>query len=301
MKNTKVKTALIHSVVLVIGIIIGIVWKSHHYNTLCLDLGGGKNPGDYPICVVEKTNVSHVNEQQGIHKRRDDLCDENGNRYANTEEARQAGLSDAEFGATYCPEYKMDSSWDLDNDGINDCYNDNSCSKDLDYMSSRPQSESSQPEKDTQAEESTQSEQSMIIMIPKLEWNDIVGEFVVNYHKATVPKSPAVLNTVYKKLFDENEYNGTYEGTKFKSVSIINGVAQVYLTGTWRPTGDMSNLYFTRNIEAAAFQYPNVKEVQVYLNGEPFDWCVDDESDGETGCPETQYLWNVTRDEYESY
>ncbi len=153
----------------------------------------------------------------------------------------------------------------------------------------------------TSETEDQNTQETMTVMIPKLEWNDTVGEFVVNYHQATVPKSPAVLNAVYKKLFDENEYNGTYEGTHFKSVSIINGVAQVYLTGTWYPTGDMSKLYFTRNIEAAAFQYPNVKEVQVYLNGEPFDWCIDDESDGENGCPETQYLWNVTRDEYESY
>jgi hypothetical protein len=66
------------------------------------------------------------------------LCDENANRYATMEEARAAGLSDAEFGATFCPEYKMHPSWDTNNDGINDCENDGSCNANSDYMSPRP-------------------------------------------------------------------------------------------------------------------------------------------------------------------
>ena len=65
------------------------------------------------------------------------LCDENGNRYKNDKEAKKAGLLEAEYGATYCPEYKMDPSWDINKDGINDCYENNSCSKELEYMSPR--------------------------------------------------------------------------------------------------------------------------------------------------------------------
>jgi hypothetical protein len=66
------------------------------------------------------------------------LCDENTNRYAGKEEARAAGLSDAEFGATYCPEYKMHPSWDTNNDGINDCVPERNCDANNDYMSRRP-------------------------------------------------------------------------------------------------------------------------------------------------------------------
>ncbi len=69
--------------------------------------------------------------------RNDDLCDENGNRYASETEALKAGLARAEFGATYCPEYKMHPTWDKNRNDINDCYEENNCSKDLDYMSPR--------------------------------------------------------------------------------------------------------------------------------------------------------------------
>jgi len=66
------------------------------------------------------------------------LCDEDANRYASMHEARAAGLSDAEFGATYCPEYKMHPSWDMNNDGINDCVPEKNCNANTDYMSRRP-------------------------------------------------------------------------------------------------------------------------------------------------------------------
>lgn len=66
------------------------------------------------------------------------FCDENANRYASAQEARAAGLNDAEFGATLCPEYKMHPSWDKNNDGINECVDDGSCNANSDYMSERP-------------------------------------------------------------------------------------------------------------------------------------------------------------------
>ena len=65
------------------------------------------------------------------------LCDAYANRYLNANEARAAGLIDAEFGATYCPDYKMHPSWDIDKDGVNDCESERSCGPDLDYMSVR--------------------------------------------------------------------------------------------------------------------------------------------------------------------
>ena len=67
-------------------------------------------------------------------------CDGAGGRYDTAEEARAAGLSDAEFGATYCPEYlreTMHPSWDADGDGVNDCENDGSCDHTVDYARRR--------------------------------------------------------------------------------------------------------------------------------------------------------------------
>ncbi len=82
--------------------------------------------------TVDGTTIAQKNKH-----RSDDLCDENANRYKDAEEAQQAGLLEAEYGATYCPEYKMHPSWDTNKDGINDCYESNSCSKEMDYMSPR--------------------------------------------------------------------------------------------------------------------------------------------------------------------
>lgn len=61
------------------------------------------------------------------------VCDEFGNRYASEQMARDAGLEDAQFGATYCKEYKMHPSWDQDNDGLNDCENNGTCDHTVDY------------------------------------------------------------------------------------------------------------------------------------------------------------------------
>jgi cell division protein FtsI/penicillin-binding protein 2 len=66
-----------------------------------------------------------------------DVCDENGKRYKDEEVAKKAGLKPSEFGATFCPEYKMHPTWDKNDDGINDCYDGASCSKDIDYMEPR--------------------------------------------------------------------------------------------------------------------------------------------------------------------
>ena len=32
----------------------GMRTQAYLYEDLCLDLGGGKNPGNYPICVLER-------------------------------------------------------------------------------------------------------------------------------------------------------------------------------------------------------------------------------------------------------
>lgn len=66
------------------------------------------------------------------------LCDAYANRYLSANEARAAGLLDGDFGATYCPDYKMHPSWDIDKDGVNDCEPEKSCGPHLDYMSVRP-------------------------------------------------------------------------------------------------------------------------------------------------------------------
>ena len=38
----------------VLGIYLGFLIHDFYYTDLCLDLGGGKNPGNHPVCVIEK-------------------------------------------------------------------------------------------------------------------------------------------------------------------------------------------------------------------------------------------------------
>ena len=41
-------------ILIVISFFLGIRWKSFWYLDQCLDIGGGINPGNHPICVIEK-------------------------------------------------------------------------------------------------------------------------------------------------------------------------------------------------------------------------------------------------------
>lgn len=145
------------------------------------------------------------------------------------------------------------------------------------------------------------SVEMMTINVPELIWSEDEERHIIVYNESQVPKNPAVLNTVYEKLFELNSYNGAYNGMVFDSVSIVDGIAEINLSGSWYPVGDMSMLYIWRNVDATAFQYDTVNTVKVYLNGELFDWCIDDQSDGEGGCPEEKLEWVDTREKYNSF
>ena len=140
--------------------------------------------------------------------------------------------------------------------------------------------------------ETQPSEETMLIEVPT-EYDFESGEVI--FKTTQVAQSPSVLNSVLENLFDENSYNGTYNGYTFDSVSIQNGLAQVNLSGSYFTVGDMSMMYFRQFIEAAVFQYDSVDSLQVYINGELFDWCIDDSSNGETSCPGTPYYWSTQR------
>ncbi|MFN2101236.1 hypothetical protein [Altererythrobacter sp. MF3-039] len=67
-----------------------------------------------------------------------EVCGADGTRFASDREALDTGLDMALFGATMCPEYQMHPSWDADQDGSNDCYNDQTCDVTVDYTAPRP-------------------------------------------------------------------------------------------------------------------------------------------------------------------
>ena len=51
------KKALLASIIifgLILSFFAGMKWNEFQYDDTCLDMGGGKNPDNHPICVVEK-------------------------------------------------------------------------------------------------------------------------------------------------------------------------------------------------------------------------------------------------------
>ncbi len=156
---------------------------------------------------------------------------------------------------------------------------------------------------DTSSQNQNENRGTMIVRVP------VIGEGgVTTFDPVEVQKSPAVLNAVYHALFkiQSGDGSGIWNGVSFDSVSIdtdSNGkhVAKVRLSRSWLPDGDMSGYVFRRLIDAAAFQYPNIDRVEVYINGNPFDWCIDDMSDGESGCSTHPKLWDDDREYYANH
>ena len=54
MKNRRFFKALLLIAALIGAFYAGMRTQAYLYDDLCLDLGGGRNPGNYPICVPER-------------------------------------------------------------------------------------------------------------------------------------------------------------------------------------------------------------------------------------------------------
>jgi hypothetical protein len=47
------KKLAIYFCLIVGSFFLGMKWNQFQYEDTCLDMGGGKNPGNHPICVIE--------------------------------------------------------------------------------------------------------------------------------------------------------------------------------------------------------------------------------------------------------
>lgn len=128
--------------------------------------------------------------------------------------------------------------------------------------------------------------ETMTIRIPQ--WN---LDNSVQFTEYIVPKSLGVLHASYEKLFELRSNENGYNGLFYDAVILDNGIAQLFLTGSWLPVGDISGAYMRNTINETAFQFETVESIEVYLNENLFDWCMDDTSDGEGGCLETPRFW----------
>jgi len=133
----------------------------------------------------------------------------------------------------------------------------------------------------------------MIISIPELFYSEEDNKFTVKFNKFEVEKTDSVFNETLKKLFEIRMTDGTWNGLKFEKAFVNNdGVATVVLSGKWKSNGDISKMYFKREIEEAIFQYDSVKDIKVVLNNSIFDWCVDGGEDNKK-CSDKNELWDT--------
>lgn len=117
-----------------------------------------------------------------------------------------------------------------------------------------------------------------------------------------VPQTSAVLAATYNWLFSgPSSYNNyinviaSQYNLNFQNVNILNGIAKIYLTGSVMGN-HCADATFAAQIEQAALQYPTVNNIEVYLNGQLFNWCsISDADPSEDGCDTTQKLWNSQR------
>lgn len=118
-----------------------------------------------------------------------------------------------------------------------------------------------------------------------------------------LPSSPAVLNSVYSWMFSQpyDIDNGSYANyadsyrVTYNTVSLTGGVAKLYLTGSMTGPGHCAEPAFKAQVEQAAFQYPTVNVLEVYLNGQLFNWCSISDAPNEGNCAQGPQVWRAVK------
>ena len=94
----------------------------------------------------------------------------------------------------------------------------------------------------------------------------------------TVKATAAPLKAAIEELLSMSNEEGNYwkgENLKVEKASIGHGAAQIYITGNGpQVAGVCDEPRITSQIEATAKQFPNVKRVIVYVNGEPLRYVI---------------------------
>lgn len=155
-------------------------------------------------------------------------------------------------------------------------------------------------------EESTEPETTQIsIPLASLDKPGDFGPFgcqqYINFHPIEIPKTSAVLNGVYSQIFslpydaipgvEDKNIIASQENLNFDSVTLENGIASLYLSGTVMGN-HCADEVFRHQIEQSAFQFDTVNSLQVFVNNEIFDWCVLSDADpSESGCDANPKLW----------
>lgn len=123
----------------------------------------------------------------------------------------------------------------------------------------------------------------------------------INFHTVEIPQTQAVLSQAYNQLFslpydaipgiEDKNIIASQDNLSFDSVSLENGTASLYLSGTVMGN-HCADEVFRHQIEQTAFQFETVDSLQVFVNNEIFDWCILSDADpSESGCDINPRLW----------
>ncbi len=131
-----------------------------------------------------------------------------------------------------------------------------------------------------QTEEPAQSMEDLLVYYVALEGAEKVGEPIgcgdsIVPITITVPPTDNTLKTALENLLAEKQqniepdlYNALYQSNlNIDSATITNGLAEVKLTGTLTLGGVCDSPRVESQIERTILQFPEVKEVKVFLNG----------------------------------
>lgn len=128
----------------------------------------------------------------------------------------------------------------------------------------------------------------------------------IDFRPHVISKTPAPLNATYQLLFDIKAIPeiptdpirnplGNYSQLHYDSVNLVNGTASVYLSGKMYGPGHCSLSELREQLTSAALQFDTVNQVDIYVNDSIYDWCEQDQSDGEGTCPEEPDYWTESK------
>ena len=133
------------------------------------------------------------------------------------------------------------------------------------------------------------------------------GDKIIFAPHTVEPKTTAVLDATYRTLFELKEFPEIKEdnvrnvvGSEMKliyeGVSLKDRVARLQLSGMTETIAHCSVPAFRAQIEQAALQFNTVNTLEVYINGDQWDWCdYSDAEPEESGCDTTSRHWVVEK------
>ena len=100
------------------------------------------------------------------------------------------------------------------------------------------------------------------------------GCYNITFKEVQIPKTTSILDGTLKYFFDEivpEQMDPDFKEMKYGQTTIKDELARIYLTGKYSQPDTCPERYLTQLAETA-LQFNSVKDVEVYINGNPQIW-----------------------------